>query len=205
MTGEQLRCAVRLPGPTGRSAADRRPPAACAARYRPVAGPQLNDAAAGPAAGQHSDGAAVCRLRGHWCSSGGRGRQDGRPGTGKPYALGDVPGTPVSPLPAAAAGSRRDPQLKRAALRPASDKADRLPADRWALGRLPDGRRVRELRWAVRLPTGRRALYCDAPPLLLLLTDTDLMVPRRPPTTGRIWTARLPTTRHQALFRWLSR
>ena len=118
----------------------------------------------------------MCRLRGHWCSSGGRGRQDGRRGTGKPYALGDMPGTPVSPLPAAAAGSRRDPQLKRAALRPAADKADRLPADRWALGRLPDGRRVRELRWAVRLPTGRRALYCDAPPLLLLLADTDLMV-----------------------------
>ena len=71
----------------------------------PVAG--LNDAASGPAAGQHSDGAAECRVpaAGHWCSGGGRGRQDGRPGTGKPYALGDVPGTPVSPLPAGATRS----------------------------------------------------------------------------------------------------
>ena len=99
-----------------------------------------------------------CRVpaAGHWCSGGGR--QDGRPGTGKPYALGDVPGTPVSPLPAT--GSRRDPQLKRAALRPAADEADRLPADRWALGRLPDGRRVRELRRAVRLPSS--VLWCAA-------------------------------------------
>ena len=99
---------------------------------------------------------------------------------------------------------RRDPQLKRAALRPAADEADRLPADRWALGRLPDGRRVRELRWAVRPPTGRRALYCDAPPLLLLLTDTNLMVRQ---TAANYWSdmARLPTTRHQAICRWFSR
>ena len=48
-----------------------------------------------------------CRVpaAGHWCSGGGRGRQDGRPGTRKPYALGDVPGTPVSPLPAGATRS----------------------------------------------------------------------------------------------------
>ena len=56
---------------------------------------------------------------------------------------------------------RRVPQLKRAALRPAADEADRLPpADRWALGRLPDGRRVRELRWSVRPPSS--VLWCAA-------------------------------------------